>query len=124
MELFYGCQFMLVAHSPIYLANTPVDMRKSIDTLCLFVVDKFDQMPSDGSYYIFCNKAKDKMKVLYWDKDGFALWYKRLEKTKFKLDFGSEETLHISADEFNWLLSGLDYRKQLIRPPQKYDILY
>jgi hypothetical protein len=38
--------------------------------------------------------------------------------------FGSEETLHISADEFNWLLSGLDYRKQLIRPPQKYDILY
>ena len=115
---------MLVAHSPIYLANTAIDMRKSIDTLCILVQDKFNQTPSDGSYYIFCNKAKDKVKVLYWDRDGFALWYKRLEKTRFKLEFGNEGTLHITADEFNWLLSGLDYRNHQVRKSQNYDVLF
>ena len=62
-----------------------------------------------GALFIFCNKAKDKLKILYWDKTGFALWYKRLEKDKFKWPKQhTEDSLLLDEQQLNWLLEGYD----------------
>ena len=71
---------MFTANNRIYLANFAVDMRMGINGLSLIVLEHFEQNPTDkGRYFVFCNKARNRMKVLYFDKNGFALWLKRLE---------------------------------------------
>ena len=99
---------MLVATNQVFLANTPVDMRKSIDTLALLVTSHFKQAVANGNYYVFCDRKRDKIKILYWDKNGFALWYKRLQKSTFKVKFQSNGTVMLSSEKLQWLLSGLD----------------
>ncbi|MCP4988763.1 MAG: IS66 family insertion sequence element accessory protein TnpB [Colwellia sp.] len=65
--------------------------------------------PLNGSVYVFCNKNKDKLKVLYWDKTGFALWYKRLEKDKFKWPKKlNEQSLNLTEQQLHWLFDGFD----------------
>lgn len=68
----------------VFLYRDFVDFRKSINGLSLIVEQKMQVSPLTGSVFVFCNKGRDKLKVLYWDKTGFVLWYKRLEKDKFK----------------------------------------
>ena len=69
----------------VYLANFAVDMRKSIDSLSILVSSHLDQNPGDGALYVFSNRQRNKLKILYWDCNGFCLWYKRLERERFKL---------------------------------------
>lgn len=113
---------MLVARSPIYLANFSTDMRKSINGLTLLAQEHFSCNPADGAYYVFCNRACNKLKVLYWDTNGFALWYKRLEKSRFKLDYRGDQKLSLSEDQFNWLLSGLPMTQCQGRKALNYSI--
>jgi transposase len=62
-----------------------------------------------GALFVFCNRSKDKLKILYWDKTGFALWYKRLEKDKFKWPNSQQsDVLTLSKQQLDWLLSGYD----------------
>ena len=68
----------------IYLHPALVDFRKSINGLAAIVEQHMQLSPFADAVFIFCNKRKDKLKLLYWDKTGFALWYKRLDKAKFK----------------------------------------
>ena len=75
---------MFVQPPEIYLHRQFVDFRKSINGLAMIVDAELDLPVMSGALFIFCNKAKDKLRLLYWDKTGFALWYKRLEKDKFK----------------------------------------
>ena len=102
---------MLVATNQVFLANISVDMRKSIDALTLLVDSHFSQEAAGGCYYVFCNRKRDKIKILYWDKNGFALWYKRLEKSTFKVNLTSNGTVTLSPEKLQWLLSGLDIEK-------------
>ena len=112
---------MLVPGSNLYLANFPVDLRKSIDGLSALVLEYFDCNPSDSDYYfVFCNKARNRMKVLYFDKNGFALWMKRLERERFKLHYQNGQVVALDADQFQWLLSGLDYTRIQGRKRLKY----
>jgi hypothetical protein len=74
----------LLEFSDNYLHREPVDFRKSINGLTLIVEHDMQLSPFSEALLIFCNKARDKLKVVYWDKMEFALWYKRLEKDKFK----------------------------------------
>jgi transposase len=64
------------ASSRIMLHRNPVDMRKSIDGLSFLVVNEFSANPADGSVYVFFNRSRDKLKLLYWDRNGFCVWYK------------------------------------------------
>jgi transposase len=68
----------------VYLHREPVDFRKSINGLSIIVEQSMALSLFDSSLFVFCNKQRDKLKVLYWDSSGFCLWYKRLEKEKFK----------------------------------------
>jgi transposase len=62
----------------VFLHRDVVDFRKSINGLAGIVEDELEHDAYTGALFVFCNKAKDKLKILYWDKTGFALWYKRL----------------------------------------------
>lgn len=82
-------------------------MRKSIDSLSIVAADGLEVNPMLGQLFIFYNKYGDKIKILYWDKNGFCLWYKRLEKGKFKLP-GKNKAYELSVEQLRWLLDGLD----------------
>ena len=100
---------MFVEPANIYLHCRCVDFRKSINGLSEIVESELTLPTMSGALFIFCNKAKDKLKILYWDNTGFALWYKRLEKEKFKWPKQySEDSLLLDEQQLNWLLEGYD----------------
>lgn len=75
---------MFVDVPNVYLCSECVDFRKSINGLAGLVEAELELSVLSGALFVFCNKGKDKLKLLYWDNTGFALWYKRLDKDKFK----------------------------------------
>jgi len=100
---------MFVKPSHLYLYRDNVDFRKSINGLNTIVEVEMDVSVMSGALFLFCNKARDKIKVLFWDKTGFALWYKTLEKDKFKCPRKHEDDhLNLSIQQLEWLLSGHD----------------
>jgi transposase len=100
---------MFVQPSHIYLHRQFVDFRKSINGLSVIIESEKNLPVMSGALFIFCNKAKDKLKILYWDKTGFALWYKRLEKYRFKWPrSGKPNAYQIDEQQLHWLLDGYD----------------
>ncbi|WDE08247.1 IS66 family insertion sequence element accessory protein TnpB [Thalassomonas viridans] len=100
---------MFVEPESVYLYRDYVDFRKAINGLAALVELELDVSPKDGALFVFCNKAKNKLKILYWDRTGFALWQKRLEKAKFKWPSQHAcETLELNEQQLNWLLGGYD----------------
>ena len=98
-------------HIKVYIAFGYTDMRKSIDGLGILVEDQLELDPFSGNLYAFCNRNRTIIKVLYWDKNGFCIWQKRLEADKFKWPCTSDEVLHISNKELDWLLAGFEITK-------------
>ena len=102
---------MWPCNQAIYLCNEVVDMRKSIDGLSLLVSGSLAQNPASGALYVFCNRTRTKIKVLYWDRNGFCLWYKRLERERFRLPKADGAVYTLEAHQLEWLLSGLEVMK-------------
>ncbi|WP_220125693.1 IS66 family insertion sequence element accessory protein TnpB, partial [Leptospira noguchii] len=96
----------------VYLRPGFTDLRKSINTLSVIVEGNMKKDPYSESLYLFCNKKKDKLKMLYWDKSGFCLWQKRLEESKFPWPNSKEEVDEIPVERFHWLLNGIDFFKE------------
>ncbi len=104
----------------VYLHRDPVDFRKAINGLSLIVSEAMSLSPFNRALFVFCNKRRTQLKVLYWDETGFALWQKRLEQDKFKWPKRvSSETLKINHEQWCWLLRGFDFTK--IRPHQRLE---
>jgi len=96
----------------IYIATAPVDMRKAFDGLSAIVKNGFKKNPLDGTFFVFINRTADRLKILYWDRDGYALWYKRLEAGRFRLPTtltseGKPVAL-ISAAQLAMILEGIE----------------
>lgn len=93
----------------VYLSCNYADMRKSINGLAAIVQGSFQLDPFAGALFVFCNKDKNKIKVLQWDKDGFALYYKRRERGRYQWPTISDQggTVNITASDLNRLLDGL-----------------
>lgn len=99
----------LASFDAVYLHRDPVDFRKSINGLSVIVEQQMQLSPFADALFVFCNKRRDKLKVLYWDSTGFCLWYKRLEKDKFKWPRkDSQPTINLSNEQMDWLLRGFD----------------
>ncbi len=93
----------------VYLASGPTDMRKSINGLSILVEDALLLNPLSSQLFVFCNRQRDKLKILYWYNNGFWLFYRRLEKQRFYWPSASEMApVQISSRELSWLLEGLD----------------
>jgi len=101
--------FHTPAAARVYLALGHTDMRKSINGLSAIVEANFDLDPFSGHLFVFCNRKRNILKILYWDRNGFCLWQKRLEKHRFKWPIQVEELCEIGQRELNWLLEGLDF---------------
>jgi len=93
----------------VYLALGVTDMRKSIDTLSILVSEQMGLDLFSGNLFAFCNRSRNIIKLLYWDKNGFCLWQKRLEKDVFK--WPKTRDLKIGRQELFWLIEGLDITK-------------
>lgn len=93
----------------IYMQLGATDMRKSICTLSILVQENMRLDPFSESIFMFCNKRKNLLKILYWDKNGFCLWHKRLEKDKFKWPKRKEQIMELKYQQLLWFLNGLDF---------------
>lgn len=100
----------------IWLYQEPVDFRKQIDGLILLIADRLKQDPTSNQLYIFRNQCANKIKLLIWERNGFWLMYKRLEKGRFKFPEASDTHCELTESELGWLLSGLDIMKQRVQP--------
>ena len=105
------------SHAQFYLAAGHTDMRKSIDGLAVLVKEGFNLDPFSPCLYVFCNRKRDKLKILKWECNGFWLYYRRLEKGKFKWPDGQRnEMAIISRRELSWLLDGLPLKQSFAHP--------
>lgn len=106
---------MFVDHSDIdsvYLHVAPIDFRKGINGLGAIVNHEFKGSDGGCNLFVFVNRKKDKVKVLYWDRTGFALWQKALEQDRFKWPRSSKAELEISSQDLDFLLSGYNIVQQ------------
>lgn len=92
----------------VYLAVGATDMRKHISSLSILVQEKMELDAFSGSVFVFCNRKRSTVKALYWERNGFCLWQKRLEKERFLWPETTGEVLRISPRELRWLLDGLE----------------
>jgi len=92
----------------VYLAIGFTDMRKSINGLSALVADDFDADLFSGNLFAFCNRQRRIIKILFWDRNGFCVWYKRLEKDRFKWPDSECDIVNIDSRQMSWLLAGLD----------------
>jgi transposase len=96
----------------IFIATSPVDMRKSFDGLAAIVKNSFSKNPLDGTLFVFINRVADRLKILYWDRDGYALWYKRLEAGRFRIPLSltteGEPVALVSAAQLAMILEGIE----------------
>lgn len=100
----------------IFIASKPVDFRMSIDGLSQFIQREKNSHLHDGSIYVFYNTNQDKIKCLFWDRNGFVLYYKRLDKCKFKLKKMLNSIENITAEELEILLSGFEPKPIEVKP--------
>jgi transposase len=98
----------LPASVRIWLATRPTDLRKSFDTLAEVVRQQLQVDPLSGQLFVFRNKRGDRIKLLYWDEDGFVIIYKRLEAGTFRFPQADGASLQIRAADLHMLIDGVD----------------
>jgi transposase len=92
----------------VFIATEPTDIRKSFDGLAALVCHVIKQNPLSGHMFVFRNKAGYLIKILFWDRAGFCIWYKRLEEGVFRFPKSTETSVQMSASELALLLEGID----------------
>jgi transposase len=100
----------------VYLYRGVADMRKSIDGLAALVETELGHSPFEPALFVFCNRRRDKVKLLYWERNGFVLWYKRLEKQRFPWP---RQLTCLESWQLSWLLDGV-----AIEQIQPHEALY
>ena len=103
----------------VLLCCEPVDFRKAINGLSILVEQELALDPFAPKLFAFTNRKRDRIKLLYWDRTGFALWLKRLEKARFPWPASGEATL--TGRELNWLLDGIDWLRLKPHADLSYD---
>jgi transposase len=114
-NVFVGIEGMLTipGNARLFLCQQPVNMRKSFEGLSAIVEQLFPDELLSGALFIFLNRRKDQMKVLFWDKDGLVIWFKRLEKGSFMWKWGDES--RIDRKTFFMLLEGIIPKRIQVR---------
>ena len=100
----------------VYVATAPADMRKSFDGLAALAKGSLQLDPFSGHLFVFANRRRDRLKVLYWDRDGFAVWAKRLEHGTFRIPAATAGRVEMTAADLAALLAGIDLDAARRRP--------
>jgi len=93
----------------IFVRTEPADFRKQINGLCVLVQEEMAEDIFGDNLFLFCNKRRNRIKILYWDKNGFWLILKRLEKHKFPWPKNAKEVRELKLEQLKMLLSGIDF---------------
>lgn len=111
----------------IYVAVEPADMRKSFDGLSALVEGVLKHNPFSGHLFVFRNRRGDRVKILYWDRSGFCIWYKLLEKGTFRFPTTEKSYVEMSAADLALILEGIDLegaqRQKRFSMPQRSKLL-
>ncbi len=92
----------------IWLHPKPIDFRKQLDGLIMLIADHLQHSPSSGELFLFRDKSGKKIKIVWWDRNGFWLFYKRYEKGRLIFPTSDDDAMVLTADQLSWLLSGLN----------------
>ena len=115
---------MLPVPERIVLAVGATDLRKSIDGLAALVQEGFALSPFTPTLFVFCNRQRDKLKMLYWEHNGFWLFYRRLERGTFRWpEKAGGPTIAIHHRQLRWLLDGLTLEQRQAHPPVRADVV-
>ncbi len=106
-----------VTLTDVYLYRDPVDFRKSFKGLAVLVEQELGHNPFSGHLYAFTNRHRNKIKCLFWEDNGFVLYYKSLAEDKFKWPKKSDDLVTLTGQQLNWLLDGYDI--SLMKPHKK-----
>jgi transposase len=99
----------LPQHTRVYLALGSTDMRKEINGLSILVEGTLSLDPFSGHLFVFCSRSRSTVKILYWQRNGFCLFQKRLEKERFRWPETREQVMEIGLRDLSFLLEGLDF---------------
>ena len=106
-----------ISNRQVYLACGSTDLRKSIDGLAVLVKESFHLDPFSPCLFVFCNRKRDKLKILQWDHNGFWLYYRRLEKGRFRWPSNpGDGAMAVTRRELRWLLDGLSLKQRKAHP--------
>jgi transposase len=92
----------------VFVCLLPVDMRRSFDGLAALAESVVRQEPLSGHLFVFRGRRGDRLKILWWDRDGYALWYKRLEAGTFRFPSDGADAKEIAAADLSLILEGID----------------
>jgi transposase len=101
----------------IFMAVKPVDMRRSFDGLCATITEALGSSALSGDLYLFRGKRADRIKAMIWDRNGLAIWYKRLERGKYRWPTRECASIELTAHELELLLDGVDFTRIRRLPP-------
>lgn len=109
--------------SEVYLCRDVIDFRNDINGLAIMVEDYLNENVLSGKLFVFINRKRDKIKVLYWDMNGFCIWKKRLEKAKFcwPSHLSEDKKIILSFQQFKWLLEGYNLKYWKPHSELKYE---
>lgn len=100
----------------VFVAVAPADLRKGYDGLAQLARERIHEDPLSGHLFVFANRKRDRIKILYWDRDGYAIWMKRLEKGTFRLPDPAADHVEWTAAELAAVLGGIDLKATRKRP--------
>ena len=95
----------------IFMAVAPVDMRRSFSGLCAIISETLGANPIGGDLFLFRGKRSDRVKAIVWDRTGLAIWYKRLERGKYKWPSPDADSMELTEQELALLLDGVDFTR-------------
>ena len=101
----------------VYIACGYTDLRRGIDGLASLVQQQFQLDPFSNTLFLFCGRRRDRIKGLYWERNGFILLYKRLESGSFQWPRNGAEALELSAQQYRWLMEGLSVEQPKAHRP-------
>lgn len=107
----------------IFFAVKPISMHRSFDGLSLMVQEVLNENPLSSHLFVFRNKLADKIKLIWWDRNGFIIYYKRLEKGRFKFPKPNQVCLELTELELQLLLDGIDFTRLKRLPTLRYDVV-
>jgi transposase len=108
----------------VYLYRDAIDFRKSYRGLSAIVELELGHNPFDGELYVFINRQRNKIKCLFWERNGFVLYYKALAEEKFKWPKPEEQVMTVTGQQINWLLDGYDLAQMQGHKTLQYDGIF
>jgi transposase len=114
--------FRLAADVRVYLHRAPIDFRAGINSLALLVEETMGLDPFSPAVFAFCNRRRDRMKLLFYDRSGFVMVLKRLGQDRFHWPRRQETVVALTSEQLHWLLEGIDIAAMVRHPVRQYRI--